>query len=186
MARRSASSSVWPARRAPQTKSSMCAWSSRKTSRLRRSDGIRAALTISPIKWPVRISFTRQDRSDYVIQMLPLPFVVARGLLSFGRQRIVFALAAIVAGSPLGCDEALLFKLMEGRVQSAFLECEGVRAAARGFLQDFVAVHICPGEQIQQQEADAALEEFAIDFHTWLAKPCIARYHVRCGLSIFC
>src|SRR5579862_6520658 len=176
-ARRSASSSVWPALRAQMTKSSTCARNSRQTSRRRPADGIWAALTISSMRRSVRMLFAPQDRGDHAVQMLPLAFVVAGGLLAFGGQGIIFALAAVVAGAPLGLDETLFFELMQRGVEGAFLEFEGVGAAAGGLLQDFIAVHIRAGEEIQEQETDAAFEEFAIDLHTLPPKLCNTRYH---------
>src|SRR5579863_8430119 len=112
----------------------MCARNSRITSRRRLSDGIREAAMISSINRSI-MSLAPQHGIDGAGEVLPLAFVLVRGLLPIGGEGIVFALPAVVAGAPVRLDESLLFELVQRRVESAFLEFEGVRAAQRGCLE---------------------------------------------------
>src|SRR5579864_3936991 len=165
--RRSISSSPRPLCRPALTKSSTCARNSRSTSRRRFSDGIRDAAMISSInRSMLGISLAPQHGVHGASQVLPLPFVLLRGLSPLGGQRIIFTLAAIVAGAPLRTHESLFFELVQRRVERAFLEFERVRAAHRSRLENLVAVHLAARKQVQQQQTDAPLEQLTVNFHS--------------------
>src|SRR5215471_8042951 len=164
------SSSQRPLCRPALTKSSTCARNSRSTSRRRPSDGIRDAAIISSInRSAIVISLAPKHRIYGSGQVLPLPFVLLRGLPPLGGQRIVFALAAIVAGAPLRPHQSLLFELVQRRVKRALLEFERVGATHRSRLENLIAVHLAARKQVQQQQTDASLEQLTVNFHSALS-----------------
>src|SRR5579862_6445214 len=114
---------------------------------------------------PSNALFTLQYCRDRTRQVMPLLFVLCGCATAVGGQRVILALAAVFGSAPLGLDLTLPFELMQGRVERAFLELEGIGTAPRDFLQQLIAVHLFSGQQIEQQQADAALQELAVDIH---------------------
>src|SRR5581483_3906839 len=108
---------------------------------------------------------TLQNRGDRAGEMMPLLFILRRGLLPFRRQRIILPFTPVVCSTPFGLDLPLLLQLMQSGIQRAVLELERVGAPPRGFLQNFVAVHLPAREQIEQQQPDASLQKLRFDIH---------------------
>jgi len=98
-----------------------------------------------------RTLFALQYCRDRSRQMMPLLFVIRGGFLAFGGQRVILAFPAAFGHAPFGLDLPLFFQLMQGGVKSALLELEGIGAAARGFLKNFIAVHFPARQQMKQQ-----------------------------------
>lgn len=92
-----------------------------------------------------------QDCRDGTRQVLPPLFVLRGRLPAFGGQRVILAFPAVFGRTPFGLDLALFLKLMQRGIKRAFFEREGVAAAARGFLKNFISVHFASRQQIEQQ-----------------------------------
>jgi hypothetical protein len=73
---------------------------------------------------------------------------------------------------------ALLLQLMQSWIQSAFFEFKSIRTSAGRLLEDFIAVHLAAGEQIQQQQTYASLEELPFDGHR-VFMPCLTSLAIQ-------
>src|SRR5205807_926633 len=80
-------------------------------------------------------------------------------------EAVVFARSTRLAVAPARLEQTRALHLMEGGVESAFLELEGVGAAALGLVQHLVAVHLALAQEAQDQHANRAGEELAVVFH---------------------
>src|SRR5580704_2380183 len=89
-----------------------------------------------------RTLFALQYCRDRSRQMMPLLFVIRCHFLAFGGQRVILAFPAAFGHAPFGLDLPLFLELIQGGVKSAPLELERIGASARGFLKNFIAVHL--------------------------------------------
>src|SRR5262249_20123402 len=80
-------------------------------------------------------------------------------------QAVVFARPALRALAPSRFEQPGPLELVKRRVDSAFLELKRARAAALGFLQDLVAVHLSLGEQAEDQHGDSAGDQLSVVVH---------------------
>src|SRR6516162_8210314 len=160
------SSSPCPDSRAASTKSSRWDRSSHTTACRRFPVGICEESTT----WLMSSSRTLilvalQDGGNRSGEMLPLFFVFPGRFLSLRCERVILAYPAVFGRAPFGLEMPLLLRLMQSWVQSALFEFKSIRTSAGGLLENFIAVHLAAGEQIQQQQTYASLEELPFDAH---------------------
>src|SRR5271156_31158 len=96
----------------------------------------------------------------------PFLFTAAGGFSASGRHTVILPLLAILPRAPFRVEIAALVQLVQRGVQSALLEFECILAAAQRLLDDFVAVHVALGQQLQYQQRDAAFQQFSIEWHS--------------------
>src|SRR6266480_5673855 len=71
----------------------------------------------------------------------PLPALRGSLAAPLGRQAVVLAPSARFALAPRRGEEARALHLMQGRIDGALFQLEGLRAAALGLLHHFIGVH---------------------------------------------
>src|SRR6266536_5064771 len=74
-------------------------------------------------------------------------------------ERVELRAASEVGFLPFGGDEALLFQLVQGRVEGAVADLQRFGGHLFQALADGPAVHRLEGEHLQQQEVEGALDE---------------------------
>src|SRR3954453_23378481 len=128
---------------------------------------MRASLTIRSMNAETSRSGmdVAQDRAHGGGNVGPLS-ALGRGLAAaFGRQAVVLARTPIVRLLPTRFQKTRPLHLMERGIERAFLQLKRLRAAAFGFLEDLIAVHLAFGEETQNEHADGAGEEFTVVVH---------------------
>ena len=78
-----------------------------------------------------------------------------------GREPVKLRLAVVFADSPLGGEQAAVFETMEGGVERALLDFEGVFGGVLDRLGDGVAVRGAHDEGAQDEHVQSSLEDIA-------------------------
>jgi hypothetical protein len=95
----------------------------------------------------------------------PLPFASQqlKSIVTRSGERVINAAAAIDFGTA-AFDETAPFQFVQGRVNGAFAERKSFVADRLDGFDHFVAVHIAPGEQLQNHQFGNAVKERRIGF----------------------
>src|SRR3981081_2461857 len=113
------------------------------------------------------MSTAREDRVYGGCEEDPVALRVLRHFLALAGQAIVLALAAVLAHAPFRSQITSPMQLVQRGIQRAFLELKRVAAAASGFLNNLVTIHIALRQQLENEERNAALQELSVEGHAF-------------------
>src|SRR5215471_10765675 len=133
--------------------------SSRCSSSRRRALGTCAASTIRSMKRSMssRMAVT-QDRPHCGRDLQPLLALRLSLAAALRSQTVVLARSSCLAHAPAALEQPGSLHVVERRVERAFFQLEGARAAALRLPKQLVAVHLTLAQQAQNQDADSSGE----------------------------